>query len=61
MEAHNILSPLQVGVGVPLGCESIIHAMNSVHDDTTIPISSKWTLLIDFSNAFNCIDHKANV
>ena len=55
-EASDILCPLQVGVGVPLGCEAIVHAMRCMQDDSNIPPGSKWSLLLDFSNAFNCID-----
>ena len=39
-----------------MGCEAIVHAMRCVQDDTNIPPRSKWSLLLDFSNAFNCID-----
>ena len=57
-EASDALSPLQVGVGVPLGCESVVHAMNSVQDDPHIPSGAKWSLLLDFSNAFNCVNRE---
>ena len=54
--AVSILSPLQVGVGVSVGCESIVHSLHSVLQDASIPPESRCTLLVDFSNAFNCID-----
>ena len=53
------LSPLQVGVGVRAGCEAVVHAVNSVHDDSSIPSGSKWTLLLDLANALNCINREA--
>ena len=47
---------LQVGVGVPLGCEAIVHSINSTLGDDSIPLQCKWVLQIDFHNAFNLID-----
>ena len=35
-EVSGSLSPLQVGVGVPLGCEAIVHAVNSVLNDSSV-------------------------
>ena len=35
-EALGILSPLQVGVGIPAGCEAIVHAVLNVQDDSSI-------------------------
>ena len=55
-EASSILSPLQVGVGIPNGCEAIIHAVVNLHEDTSIPPESRFTLLVDF---FNLVDRKA--
>ena len=46
--ARIALSPFQVGIGVPVGCEAIVHAVTSVQDDNKIPSESKWTLLLDF-------------
>ena len=54
-DALRALTPLQVGVAVPAGCEAIVHAVNRVHEDSTIPSEAKWTLLLDFSNAFNSV------
>lgn len=55
-DALKFLSPSQVGVGLPGGCDAILHSVMSVHGDTSIPSDHKLTLLVDFSNAFNSID-----
>ena len=55
-EAIETLTPLQLEVGVRVGCEVIVHAVNSVHRDANTPPREQWTLLLDFSNAFNSID-----
>ena len=55
-EVIETLTPLQLGVGVRVGCEAILHAVNFVHRDANIPQREQWTLLLDFSNAFNSID-----
>ena len=55
-EAFCVLTPLQVGVGVPVGCEAIVHAVAHVHEDTNIHPEERWTLLLDFSNTFNSVD-----
>ena len=55
-EAFQVLTPLQVGVGVPVGCEAIVHAVAHVQDDANFHPEECWTLLLDFSNAFNCVD-----
>ena len=52
-EAVSILSPLQVGVGIPLGCESIVHSVSSFLSNPGIHSHSKCSLFVDFSNAFN--------
>ena len=54
-KAVSVLSPLQLGVGVKGGCEAIVHSVSAVLEDSSSPDAS-WTLLVDFSNAFNCID-----
>ena len=56
LDAINLLSPLQVGVGIPVGCEAIIHSVMQVQDDAAIPPDERWSLLLDFSNAFNSVD-----
>ena len=55
-EALSILTPLQVGVGVKLGCEAIVHSVSRVLEDPSIPSSDRWALMLDFSNAFNSVD-----
>ena len=55
-EAADALAPLQVGVGVKAGCEAVVHSVaNTLVDPNTLP-NERWTLLLDFSNAFNTID-----
>ena len=56
-EAYSTLTPLQVGVGVKGGCEAIVHSVSKVLEDPSISPDDRWTLLLDFSNAFNNIDH----
>ena len=58
-EALEILVPQQLGVGVPSGCEAIVHAVASLLDDRNIPQEKQFILLIDFSNAFNSVDRSA--
>jgi hypothetical protein len=50
------LPPLQVGVGTPGGAEAIIHSVRHLLEDPSISPNSKWTLMLDFSNAFNSVD-----
>lgn len=57
-QAIECLSPLQLGVGIPGGSESIIHAVN-LHLSSNNPSSDKPTLLVDFTNAFNSIDRSS--
>ena len=57
-ESFRVLTPLQVGVGVQTGCESIVHALARVQEDSDILPEDRWTLLVDFSNAFNCINRE---
>ena len=45
-------------MGVPLGCEAIVHAVNCVQEDTNIKSEDKLSLLQDFTNAFNSISHE---
>ena len=49
---------VSVGVGVPAGCEAIVRALNSVLNDSSVPSRSKLSLLVDFSNGFNCINRE---
>ena len=56
-QALNILTPpRQVGVGVKLGCEAIVHAVAHVQEDANIQPQDRCTLLVDFTNAFNRVD-----
>ena len=55
-EAIQVLSPHQLGVGVKSGCEAIVHSVSRVLEDPNSNPDECWTLLIDFSNAFNSID-----
>ena len=55
-DATGVLSPLQVGVGITVGCESIVHSVVSLQEDPNIPPESRCSLLVDFSNAFNSVD-----
>ena len=54
-DAIRILSPLQVGVGIPAGCEAIVHSLSIIFHGHSSP-ESRCSLLVDFSNAFNSID-----
>jgi hypothetical protein len=52
--ASQLLAPLQLGVGTPLGCEAILHPVNTVFaahgGDSLLAL-----LKIDLSNAFNVV------
>ena len=58
-DTSSYLAPLQLGVGVRGGAEAIIHAANSLFHDNAIPGEDKWTLQVDFTNAFNTINREA--
>ena len=47
---------MQVGVGFPVGCEAIVHAVAHLQEDASICPEERWVLLLDFSNAFNIVD-----
>ena len=55
-EAIRTLVPLQVGVGISAGCEAIVHSVSCVAEGSNISPDDRWTLLLDFSNAFNSVD-----
>ena len=57
-QVSGILPPLQLGVGIPAGCEAIVHAVSNLLVDTTSLPTDHITLLVDFSNAFNLIDRE---
>ena len=48
-DALEFLAPLQLGVGVPAGCEAIVYAVSSCLEDTGIPPENRLGLLVDFS------------
>ena len=54
--AANLFKPNQLGVGVRGGCEAIIHALQSLAFDESVPDDSKLILQIDLDNAFNRVD-----
>ena len=58
-EAIRTLIPLQVGVGISAGCEAIVHSVTCVVEGSNISPDDRWTLLLDFSNAFNSVDRGA--
>ena len=51
-------APLQLGVGVPNGCEAIIHAAAKLVDEFGDK-PGKAIIKVDFSNAFNTISRQA--
>ena len=55
--AISLLAPLQLGVSVQGGCEAIVHATSQLM--TSLQDNQHWTLLLDFSNAFNSISREA--
>ena len=54
-KAAEILSPLQVGVGVRGGCEAIVHALNNVMSMDSEDLN---IVQVDLINAFNMADRK---
>ena len=48
--AISLLAPLQLGVSVQGDCEAIVHATSQLM--TSLQDNQHWTLLLDFSNAF---------
>ena len=57
-DALNVLTPLQLGVGVKVGCEAIVHAVSHTLQDEGTSSDSCHTLLLDFSDAFINIDQE---
>ena len=55
-DAVETLKPLQLGVGVRGGVEIAVHSVRAVIEDTSIPPEEKWTLQLDFQNAFNTMN-----
>ena len=52
--AIHVLSPLQVVVEIPVGCEAIAHSVISLQDDTDVPPELCFILFVVFSSAFKC-------
>ena len=57
LPAVSLFSPLQMGVSVRGGCEAIVHATSRLM--SSLPDEQRWTLLLDFKNAFNSINREA--
>ena len=55
--ATSILAPLQLWVGIKGGCEVIVHATSQLRSSPSH--NQHWTLMLDFSNAFNSINREA--
>ena len=55
-DAFQALTPLQMGVGVKGGCEAIVHSIAHTMEDPNLLPDDCWTLLMDFSNAFNSVN-----
>lgn len=49
--------PLQLGIGVPAGAESIVHAVSKLVEDFGLDTAFSM-LKVDFKNAFNLVDRK---
>ena len=54
--AQSILQPIQLGVGISGGCESIVHNLQHALELGDHPVAA---LAIDFKNAFNCVSRKS--
>ena len=57
-DAFDVLTPLQVGVGVKAGCEAVVHSVAHILERGDLPVRSRWILLVDFSNAFNSVSRE---
>ena len=51
-DVQNAVGPLQLCVGHDSGCEAAVHAMGTIYEEE----ESKAKLLVDASNAFNCLN-----
>ncbi len=58
-KAATMLSPLQVGVGVPHGAEAIIHGLNRAIRDKDHITQDSTLVLVDLENAFNMVSRQA--
>ena len=57
LPACPLLAPLQLGVSVCGGYEAIVHATSQLM--SSLPDEERWTLQLDFTNAFNNISREA--
>ena len=55
-QVRQSLPPHQLGVGVSNGAESLVHSVKLLLSNPSVPLSACCCLLLDFSNAFNCVD-----
>ena len=60
-DALQILTPLQLGVGVKVGCEALVLAVSHTLEGEDHSPDSRRVLLLDFSSAFNSIDRRLYV
>ena len=58
--SFSTLTPLQLGVGIKGGRKAIVHATSHLLS-SDLPADQRWTLLLDFWNAFNSINCEAIV
>ena len=54
-DVQQVTGALQVCTGQQGGCEAAVHAMSLVFQDP----NTEAVLLVDATNAFNCLNHKA--
>ena len=57
LPACSLLAPLQLGVSIRGRCEAVVHATSQLM--SSLPDEECWTLLLDFTNAFNNISREA--
>ena len=50
-----MIGPSQLCVGQKSGCKAAVHALDDIFDED----STDGVLLVDASNAFNCLNRKA--
>ena len=55
-KAARLLAPLQVGVGVPGGCDAVVHTVRAIVEDPNIPADTRSVLQVDLINAFHSVD-----
>ena len=55
-DALCIITFLQVGVAVKVGCEAVVHRVTQLLEDRSIPPDSRCTLLLVFTDVFNSVN-----